>query len=122
MAQPLVRTPSIDDAIDETIGTGYVARDRSAIVDYLRSNLDLLPVLERVRERLGPPLVAPMPLQLDLAFDPEWEGDPPRLFVRIPTTLDAGPAIDVLDEISRAWWIDEFRQFGDRLGLILDYV
>ena len=117
MAQPAVRHPSIE----ETIDGGFVTEDRTEVIEYLRENADLLPVLATIKDRLGPPLLAPQPLVLDLTYDPEWEDDPPRLFVRIPTTLDVDPALDAMDEIIRDWWIDEFRRFGDRLNLTLDY-
>ena len=122
MAQPSVRPPSVEDLVEATIDDGFAPDDRADIVRYLRENPDLLPVLERIKERLEPPLATTMPLRLQLAYDPEWEDDPPRLWVLIPTALEADPAIDALDEVRRAWWLDEFRRYGDRLGLGLDYV
>jgi hypothetical protein len=118
MAQATVPSPSTEETIDD----GFVADDRADMVRYLRENPDLLPVLRRIKERLEPPLATAMPLRLHLAYDPEWEDDPPRLFVLIPTTLEADPALDAFDEAVRAWWIEEFRRFGDRLSLGLDYV
>ena len=122
MAQPSVRPPSIEETIERTLDDGFVADDRADVVRYLRENSDLLPVLARIRERLEPPLATSTPLRLQLAYDPEWEDDPPRLWVLIPTTLDADPALDALDEVRREWWLEEFRRYGDRLGLGLDYV
>jgi hypothetical protein len=108
--------------IEETIDGGFVPDNREDVVRYLRENPDLLPVLARVKERLKPPLATSMPLRLQLAYDPEWEDDPPRLWVLIPTTLEADPALDALDEARRDWWLEMFRRHGDRLGLGLDYV
>jgi hypothetical protein len=109
MPQGTVRSPSIEETIDD----GFVADDRADVVRYLGENPDLLPVLGRIKERLEPPLATAMPRRLHLAYDPEWEDDPPRLFVRVPTTLDADPALAAFDEAVRAWWIEEFRRFGD---------
>ncbi len=118
MAQAPVRPPSIEETIDD----GFVADDRADVVRYLRENPNLQPVLSRIKERLEPPLATSMPLRLHLAYDPEWEADPPRLFVLIPATLDADPALNAFDEVRRAWWLDKFRRYGDRLSLGLDYV
>lgn len=118
MASTAVLQPSIEEAIDD----GFVMDDRPGMVAYLRENADLLPVLARIKERLGPPLLAAMPLRLDLSYDPEWEDDPPRLWVRIPTALAVDSAVDALDDAGRSWFNDDFRRFGDRINLILDYV
>jgi hypothetical protein len=122
MAQPSVRSPSIDEAIEATIDDGFAPDDRAEVIGYLRENADLLPVLARIKARLAPPLATAMPLRLQLVYDPEWKDDPPRLFVLIPTTLEADPAVHELDRVRRAWWLDEFRRYGDRLSLGLDYV
>ena len=122
MAQPATRTSSLDEELERAIDDGFVADDRAQVIDYLRENADLLPVLARIKQRLGPPLATAMPLRLQLAFDPEWEDDPPRLWVRIPTSLDVRPAMEAMDQVDRSWWLDEFRRFGDRLGLMLDFV
>ena len=122
MAQQTLASPTIDETIASIIDDGFVSDDRADTVRYLRENPDLLPVLVRIRERLAPPLATGMPLRLRLAYDPEWEDDPPRLWVRIPTTLDVQRAMEELDVVDRSWWLDEFRPFGDRLGLDLEFV
>ena len=122
MAQPSVRPSSVDEMIEAAIDDGFVTDDREAVVRYLGENPDLLPVLAQIKERLEPPLASAMPLRLQLSYDPEWEDDPPRLWVLIPTTLEADPALDALDDARRDWWLEMFRRYGDRLGLGLDYV
>ncbi len=118
MAQAAVHSPPIEETIDD----GFAADDRADVVRYLRENPDLLPVLRRIKQRLEPPLATSMPLRLQLVYDPEWEDDPPRLFVLIPTTMEADPAVDALAEVRDAWWLEEFRRYGDRLSLGLHYV
>ena len=122
MAQPSVRLPSLDETIEETIDDGFMPDDRTDVVAYLREHPDLLPILARIKKRLEPPLATSMPLRLQLVSDPEWEDDPPRLWVLIPTTLDVDPAIDALDEVVRTWWLEDFKRYGDRLNMALDYV
>jgi hypothetical protein len=122
MAQPALISPPIEGAIEATLAAGFVADDRPDVVRCLQENLDLLPVLERIRRRLEPPLATEIPLRLQLVYGPEWEDDRPRLFVLIQTELEADPALDALDEVRREWWLEEFRRFGDRLSLGLDYI
>jgi hypothetical protein len=122
MASPSLLTTTTDEAIDAVIDDGFVADDRNDVTRFLRENPDLVPVLARIKARLGPPLAADMPLRLHLAYDPEWEDDPPRLWVLIPTTLDVQPAREAIDVVGRDWWLPEFRRFGDRLIIGLDYV
>ena len=122
MAQPSVRPPSVDEMIAETIDDGFVPDDREDVLNYLRDNADLLPVLARIKQQLEPPLATSMPLRLQLAYEPEWEEDPPRLWVLIPTTLEADPAVDALDEAVRTWWLEDYRRFGDRLNITLYHV
>src|SRR5687767_13053166 len=74
---------------------------------YLRENADLLPVLARIKEQLGPPLLAPHPLDFDLAFDPEWScahwptpavsraGDPANTVEIASSTTASSPASTV---------------------------
>jgi hypothetical protein len=122
MAHVTFPTSTVDETIDSVIDDGFMAHDRAGVTRYLRENPDLLPVLGRIKAGLEPPLATEEPLRLELAYDPEREDDPPRLWVRIPTALEAEPAIDALDTADRSWWLAEHRQVGDRLGPILDFV
>jgi hypothetical protein len=101
MANASVRTPSVEATIEATIDDGFVADDLPNVVRYLRENLDLLPVLTRIKDRLEPPLATSMPLRLSLSYDPESEDDPPRLWIRVPTTLDVSPAVEAMDKVDR---------------------
>lgn len=92
LEKPIHPEPRFDGVEDES-----VAR-------FLRRHRHLRPLLDDLRREIDAHFGPGAPVILELATDPE-EGDT-ALFARIRTELPVDHAMDRLDAIFDAWWLD----------------
>jgi len=90
----------------------YGFRNKTAIINYLNSNLDLVPVLEQAYSYINK-IFGDVPIYLELHKDPEEDWY--ELFIVINTALAPEDAIKLESRLFDEWFVNIISKVGNRL-------
>jgi len=105
MSGPATDAPTTLEESPRALGAaGFDGAEDEVIARFLRQHRHLAPLLRDVRREVDAHFGPGTPVLLELATDPE-EGDM-ALFALIRTKLSVDDALDRLDALFDAWWLD----------------
>jgi hypothetical protein len=116
MSGPATDAPTALEESRRAAGApGFDGAKDEAVAAFVRRHRQLEPLLRALRRDVDAHFDPQTPILLELATDPE-EGDA-TLFARIGTTLSTSDAMQRLDTLVDAWWLENMPRAGGLLHL-----
>lgn len=109
------------DRFTERLRQWYGFKDDAEVADYLEKHHSLSNLLVEAQAEIREYFGSDVQLVLKVVKDPDV-GDDQRLFVLIQTDMSPEDALDRLDELYDAWWLDALPEADHKMSIDVEYL